>query len=174
MSRKSLAEMRASGSVGLPRRSYVACLAAPLVVRLRELDIELAALPAPTEDAPKSRRRAVDADPRVALTEERAKLLVDMEDHLAEVIITAKPLDEWRAWKAEHRPRPDNPQDAEADLDFDALLVELPNHVVTVNDDPLGPGDWEWLCSVIAPAHLEGMAWEVAQMHEVGIQVPKQ
>lgn len=181
MSKKSLAELRASAHVGLPRTAYAACLAAPLVLRLREIDIELDTLPpAPDPEAPKPRRRQGQPDPavevekrRTALKDERATVRDQMEDHLVEVILVAKNDYDWREWRLAHPARPDNIEDAEAGLNFDDLLAGLPEHVESVNGDPLSPGDWEWFRSVVAPGHLEEMAWRVVDLHKIAVVVPK-
>ncbi|MCB9377016.1 MAG: hypothetical protein H6515_14270 [Microthrixaceae bacterium] len=181
MSKKTLAELRASKHVGLPRTAYAACLAAPLIVRLREIDYELDALPPPADpDAPKPRRRAGQADPQVeadkkraALDDERTAVLAEMDDHLVEVVLTAKDEFAWREWKDAHPPRDGVEEDGLAGCDFDALLAALPEHIITVNDEDVDDETWEWLRTTIAPGDVEQMAFRVVDLHRVGVQVPK-
>ena len=181
MSKKTLAELRASKHVGLPRTAYAACLAAPLVVRLREIDYELDAIPPPPDpDALKPRRRAGQPDPQVgndkkraALTDERDAVLAEMDDHLVEVILTAKDEFAWREWKDANPPRDGVAEDGMAGCNFDALLAELPAHIIAVNDEDLDDDNWDWLRVTIAPGDLEQMAFRVVDLHRVGVQVPK-
>lgn len=179
MSKKTLAELRASKHVGLPRTAYAACLAAPLLVRLRELDYEIAAIPPPPDpDATKPRRRAGQPDPAVedqkkrdALVAERAQVIEDMEEHLVEIILVAKDEFTWREWKNAHPARDLVAEDEQAGCNFDALLAELPTHILEVNGEDLGD-HWEWLRTSVAPGELEQMAFRVVDLHQVGVKIP--
>ena len=103
----------------------------------------------------------------------RTAVLAEMDDHLVEVVLTAKDEFAWREWKDAHPPRDGVEEDGLAGCDFDALLAALPEHIITVNDEDVDDETWEWLRTTIAPGDVEQMAFRVVDLHRVGVQVPK-
>lgn len=192
----SIAQMRESGSVGLPERTIRLCLAQKLVAEVSVLTREKAELleerasllgtnetegrKRPTRTANPNDEKIADIDQRTPVIDARlAELHDEMDEHTGALTIRAVAAGEWRRWADDNpartkgvddegRPLAD-PVDANAAYGYcnaSALLASLDVYAVAWNDAPLGPGDWEWITQTAAPGDLTEVCRQVVQLHE--------
>ena len=184
---KTLAELRTSPNVGLPQTDYALCLAgklnrtiAILGVELNELEARLAKIPAPDPDAPRKPTTMLDVDPRTELDEEIAAKRAEydvavegMEEELSPVLLTAKDGGKWEEWVEANPAREDNELDMRVGFNLRALQAVLHEHIVTISEQPLVPGDWEFIVENAAPGDLRQMALTVWRLQTGSVRVPK-
>lgn len=185
----SIAQMRESGSVGLPERTIRMCLAQKLVAEVRSLEREKIELgPVSSEDGQVAPGRIGNPNAaRVSEIDARlAEVLDEMDEHTGTLTIRAQSAGEWRRW-ADANParvsatnedgsRVVDPIDLDVAYGYvnaSTLLDGLSAFAVAWNGEPLGPGDFEWLVSKAAPGDLSEVCRQVVQMHENVGQIPK-
>lgn len=180
---KSIAEMRQSQRVSLPKRTMHLCLAQGVVAEVQQLENERQELviAAGREVVEGSPRRLLEAPmpPRVAEIVERLTALEDeMREHTGELGMTGKSAGEWLRWKARNPARYSVDDagrrqvetiDQNASFghcDAEALFDSLGDYATTWNGEPIAPDDWAFIISNAAPGDLTEMCREVVRMHE--------
>lgn len=165
---KTLAELRQSPHVGLPKKIYPLCLAGALQSRLDELYAELDLIPESTTPS----RMGAKSD-RVRKEAEIEAVIEEMNEHLVSIVMQAKPGHEWRQFVNAHPPREDQDQDQMTGFNIDAVIMDLPDFILTVNDAPLGVGDWAWIVENAADGDLKNCVGLLINMHNKAVDVPK-
>ena len=179
----SIAQMRESGSVGLPERTLRMCLAQKLVAEVQRLESEKASLaPGQTEDGKAKPRRNGDPSAlRIKEIDERlAELLAEMDEHTGTLTIRGISGGEWRRWADDHPARTQGADDEgrpqihplDADVAYGRvnvsdLLATLDVYAVAWDGTPFGPGDWEFIASQAAPGDLAEVCRRVVQILDV-------
>ena len=179
---KSLAELRQSPRVGLPERTYALCLAPKLIGEvqglLSELEDAMVSEAAQREGdesgAPPKRMAAKPASAKIQAR--LADLRGEMAEHTGTLTLRGVTEGEWRLWVDDHPAREGNTRDAAIAYDCcnaDALVDSLGQFAYAWNDEPLKPGDWEFLRDNAAPGDIKTLAQMVVAMHESVVNVPK-
>jgi hypothetical protein len=179
---KTLAELRQSSRVGLPKRTYSLCLAPALVDEVRQLvgrlsEAEVAAAAQADGDGDKARpRRAAEESPVQAVRDRLRALRDEMAEHTGELTLQGLTEGQWRAWVDDHPPREDNDRDRRVAFGYcnaDDLLDDLGTYAHTWNGEKLTPGDWDFVKSNAAPGDLKELVQAVVSMHEMAVDAPK-
>lgn len=188
---KTIAEMRASQSVGLPERPVPICFAQKIVAQVQSLNAEHDALMekfALEEAKAKRPIRAGEGRPaRVEeILDELEVLFEEMREHTGTLTLRGISGGAWRRWVADHPVRQIgltdqgapiwNPVDEELAYGYcnaDALFDDLRTYAKAWNGDPVNDSDWEFILEFAAPGDLNEAVKTVVQMHEfVGAKAP--
>lgn len=179
---KTLAELRQSERVGLPKRTYSLCLAPALVDEVRQLVEQLEEAQAVSAaqregDATTAPpRRAGESSPVLAIRDRLRALREEMAEHTGELTMQGVTEGEWRAWVDEHPAREDNGRDRRVAFGYcnaDDLIDELGSYAHAWNGDKLTPGDWDFIRANAAPGDIKELVQAVVSMHEMAVDAPK-
>lgn len=166
---KSLAEIQASQSSGLPERTYPICTAGKLVAQIEELEAQYEMV----ADQPRGNGRLAAKSEQKKIEDQIDALREEMNDHLVGVLFRAKPGHVWRAFVAEHPPRDGVAQDQRLGVNVDEVIKDLTEFIVSANGEQMPPGYWDWLISVAADGDLRGCVMVVADLHQRPVNIPK-
>lgn len=179
---KSLAELRQSSRVGLPRRSYQLCVSSAVLGEYQSLLAQLedaeavAAAQAEGDESKAPPKRAGAKSPAAKIRARIAELRDELVEHTGTLILQGITEGEWRLWVDAHPAREGNDRDntlAFGCCNADDLLDDLGTFAHSWNDEPLAPGDWDFLKANAAPGDLKALAQLVVTMHESVVDIPK-
>lgn len=152
------------------RRSTRINLRGDLVAEIERLDTELREVQDAERNAQASKRLGGHSEATV-IADRIESLRAEMSEHWLELVLEAKPFNEWRAFKAANPAREDNDYDGLVGVNFDVLVFEfMPRCVI---EPELDKEDWEGLFDKVAPADLRDVGAVAFSLHEQGLDVPK-
>lgn len=176
----SLDALRASDRTGLPERTYPLCLASALVGEVQSVLTELREaeqVEAARQDSDNPTPRRVGEPPVTAPIRARLATLRDeMAEHTGTLTLQAVTEGKWRTWVDEHPAREGNKRDAQIAYgccNADDLLDDLEQFATKWNEDPIKPGDWDFILANAAPGDVKSLVQLVVVMHETAVDVPK-
>lgn len=170
--RKTLDELEADPSVGLPETEYEFCVAGSMNAERERIQTELFEEAAKEERASSSRR--MNQPSRVnELNAEHEKLIKRMSPYLVTIKFRAKLPHEWRDWRLAHPKREGDELDEKVDLNVDALSADLRSFIVSVNEEPMSDRWWAIISKAMAPGDEWAMTNRVIGLHSGVNAVPK-
>lgn len=185
---KSIAEMQATARPATNAgHGYELCLEQDLVREVQRLQVEktnleVAAKRAEAEQgsAQTQRKMAEGADPRIEEIDQRLEVIYDqMREHTGWLGLKRELAGEWHRWREAH-PAREVGQDAQgrpiiSDVDQEVtygkcnaldLLERLGDFAGWWNDDPIQPGEWDYIAGRAAPGDLMGIVSAIILMQE--------
>ncbi len=171
--RKSLSELRKSEHTGPVEHSFDICVAGGLIAEYEELDAQFRAVYVEGGGKPSNLRRADGPSEAVQIAERMEEMRDQMAEHMASVRVGRAERHKWREFVAEHPPRDGDRDDAFFRVDMDALVDNLEQHVLAINGEPPGEGDWQFIAEVASDGDLREIAAVVATMHVTAVSIPK-
>lgn len=179
---KSLAELRQSPRVGLPRRAYQLCVSSAILGEYQSLLAQLedaTATEAAQSEGDESRARPKRMGEKSSAADIRARLSElrgDLAEHTGTLVLQGITEGEWRLWVDAHPAREDSDRDntlAFGCCNADDLIDNLGTFAHSWNGDDLKPGDWDFLKANAAPGDIKTLAQLVVTMHESVVDIPK-